>query len=364
MDSRIGLRKDELDTPTLLVDLDILDRNISEIAETCRAHHVNWRPHAKSHKSPDIVRRQLVAGAKGIVCAKLAEAEVMAQAGIDDIMIANQIVGDIKVERLAGLSRYAETIVAVDSIENVIALAARFRVSDRPLSAVIEVDIGMGRAGVSPGEQVAELAAAIAAARGLRFRGVMGWESHVVSIPDPILKANAVKEAIGLLVTSAELCRKKGLPVDIVSCGGTGVFPYCCAEPGVTEVQVGGGIFSDIHYRTHADFRFPYALTLLAIVTSRPTTTRVILDVGRKELSADLAMPEPLGVPEVASIRLSAEHTTIELKRPSVEPKVGDHVEMIAGYSDTTIHLHEDIVGLRKGVVETVWPISGRGKFK
>jgi D-serine deaminase-like pyridoxal phosphate-dependent protein len=362
MDSRIGLRKDELDTPALLVDLDILDRNIGEIAETCRAHHVNWRPHAKSHKSPDIVRKQLAAGAKGIVCAKLAEAEVMAQAGIENIMIANQIVGDIKIERLAGLSRYAEPIVAVDSIENVMALAARFRVSDRSLSAVIEVDIGMGRAGVSPGEQVAELAAAIAAARGLRFRGVMGWESHVVSIPDSTLKANAVSEAIGLLVTSAELCRS--LPVDIVSCGGTGVFPYCCAEPGVTEVQVGGGIFSDVHYRTHANFRFPYALTLLAIVTSRPTATRVILDVGRKELSADLAMPELLGVPEIASIRLSAEHTTIELKRPSAEPKVGDHVEMIVGYSDTTIHLHEDIVGLRKGVVETVWPISGRGKFK
>lgn len=362
MDGRIGLRKDELDTPALLVDLDALDHNIGVIAETCRAHHVNWRPHSKSHKSPDVIRTQLGAGAKGIVCAKLAEAEVMAQAGISDILIANQIVGTIKIERLAALSRYAEPIVAVDSIENVTALAARFR-ADRPLSIVIEVDIGMARAGVSPGVQVVELAAPIMAAGGLRFRGVMGWESHVIAIPDPTTKARAVEKAVGQLVASADLCRRKGFPVDIVSCGGTGDFPYCCAVPGVTEVQVGGGIFSDAHYRTHTNFSLPYALTLLATVTSRPTATRIILDIGRKEMSADAAMPEPLGVPEVASIRLSAEHTTIELERPSAEPRVGDRVEMVAGYSDTTIHLHENIVGLRKGVVETVWPISGRGKF-
>ena len=274
MDGRIGLRKEELDTPALLVDLDALDHNIHEIAETCRVHHVNWRPHSKSHKSPDIVRKQLAVGAKGIVCAKLAEAEVMAQAGIGDIMIANQIVGAIKIERLATLSRYAEPIVAVDSIENVTALATRFR-ADRPLSVVIEVDIGMGRAGVSPGAQVAGLAAAIMAARGLRFRGVMGWESHVIGIPDPALKAKAVAEAVGLLVASADLCRGKGFPVDIVSCGGTGDFPYCCAVPGVTEVQVGGGVFSDAHYRTHTNFSLPYALTLLATVTSWPTATRV-----------------------------------------------------------------------------------------
>jgi D-serine deaminase-like pyridoxal phosphate-dependent protein len=364
MDDRIGRRKDELDTPVLLVDLDMLDRNISEIAETCRAHRVNWRPHTKSHKSPDIAQRQLAAGANGIVCAKLGEAEVMAQAGIRDILIANQIVGDSKIERLVKLAERAEPIAAVDCTANIEALAARFRVSGHVLSLVVEIDLGMMRAGVPPGERVVELAAAIASKAGLRFRGVMGWESHAVGISDPTSKAVSVGAAIRQLAESADLCRKAGYPVDIVSCGGTGTFPYCCGEPGVTEVQVGGGIFSDVHYRTHADFQFPYALTLLATVSSRPTPTRIILDVGKKELSSDAALPEALWLPELVSMRLSAEHTTIELARPCTNPGVGDHLELVVGYSDTTIHLHEEIIGVRRGVIETVWPISGRGRFR
>jgi len=364
MDDRIGRPKADLDTPALLVDIDVLDRNIHEIVETCRARGVNWRPHAKSHKSPDIVRRQLAAGASGIVCAKLGEAEVMAQAGIRNILIANQIVGAAKIERLAALAQRSEVIVAVDDVANIKALADRFRTSDRPLSLVIEVDIGMKRAGVSPGYPVVQLARTIAASPGLRLRGVMGWESHVIRIADARAKADAVSEAVGQLTASADACREAGYPVDLVSCGGTGSFPYCCGQPGVTEVEVGGGVFSDVHYRTHAGLEFPYALTLLATVTSRPTATRLILDAGKKEMSADAASPEPLGLPEMISVGLSAEHTTIELGRPSLEPRVGDRVELIVGYSDTTIHLHEEIIGVRNGIVEAIWPVSARGKFR
>ncbi len=363
-DTPIGRPKAALDTPALLVDLDILDRNIGHIAATCRAHGVNWRPHVKSHKSPAIARRQLAAGAVGITCAKLGEAETMADAGIANILIANQIVGDIKIERLLRLAERAEPIVAVDGVANVAALADASRARGAELSVVVEVDLGMRRAGVVPGKAVLALANAISRHKGLRFRGVMGWESHTVAIADPDDKARAIERALAALTLSAELCRSQGHPVEIVSCGGTGTFPCCCSQAGITEVQVGGGIFSDMHYATHYRVDLPFALTLLATVTSRPTATRIILDIGKKEMSGDAALPEPLGLGPVASIRLSAEHATIELAAPSPTPRVGDVVELVVGYSDTTVHLHEEIVALRNGVVEEVWPISGRGKFK
>jgi D-serine deaminase-like pyridoxal phosphate-dependent protein len=172
-----------------------------------------------------------------------------------------------------------------------------------------------------------------------------------------------VADAIALLSSSAEACRRAGYPVDIVSCGGTGTFPFCVQQPGVTEIQAGGAIFSDMHYRTHYHLDFPCALTLLATVTSRPSQTRVILDAGKKAMSSDAAVPHPLGV-SAASVRLSAEHATIELASPSERPKIGDKVELIVGYSDTTVHLHEEIVGVRNGRIEAIWRVAGRGRIK
>jgi len=135
-------------------------------------------------------------------------------------------------------------------------------------------------------------------------------------------------------------------------------------QPGVTDVQVGGAIFSDMHYRYHYHTDFPCALTLIATVTSRPTAARIVLDAGKKSMSGDAAMPLPIGLPAVRSLRLSAEHATIELEAPSEQPRIGDRVEFIVGYSDTTVHLHEEIVGIRRGSVEGVWPIAARGRLK
>ena len=222
----------------------------------------------------------------------------------------------------------------------------------------------MNRAGVAPGPPVVALADAIAQHPGLRFVGVTGWESHAVAIADPGEKERVVAEAIAKLVASAEDCRRAGHDAPIVSCGGTGTFPYCVRQPGVTEVQVGGAIFSDMHYRTHYHLDHPCALTLLATVTSRPTPTRIVLDAGKKAMSGDAALPEPLRLPAVRSLRLSAEHTTIELEAPGETPKVGDKLELIVGYSDTTVHLHEEIVGLRDGRVEAVWRVAARGRIR
>jgi len=362
--SLIGQPTTALDTPALIVDLDVMEANIMHIARTCREHHVGWRPHVKAHKTPEIARMQMAAGAIGITCAKVGEAEVMAAAGIRDILIANQIVGETKIRRLIGLVGPADPIVAVDSISNVNELARVAREHGRRLRVAIEVDVGMKRAGVAPGAAVVSLAREIARRQSLRFVGLIGWESHATRIADFAEKERTIVDAIAMLKASADACRQAGLPVDIVSCGGTGTFPYCVRQPGVTEVQVGGAIFSDMHYRTHYHVDFPFALSVLASVTSRPTPTRIVVDAGKKTMSGDAAMPEPIGLPAVEEIRLSAEHATLELERPSETPKIGDRVEFVVGYSDTTVHLHERLVGVRKGQVEVVWRVAARGRLQ
>jgi D-serine deaminase-like pyridoxal phosphate-dependent protein len=270
----------------------------------------------------------------------------------------------LKIRRLVDLLPLAEPIVAVDNIANVRELGAAASAVGHRLGVVIEVDIGMNRAGVSPGAPVVALAKAITETPGTVFRGLIGWESHAVTIADPEKKRQTVAEAIALLTGSADACHKAGIPVEIVSCGGTGTYPYCIEQPGVTEVQVGGAIFSDVYYRTKFHVDFPCALTLLTTVTSRPTPTRIVLDAGKKTLSGDAALPQPLGLPEIASLRLSAEHMPIELAHPSETPKVGDQVEMIVGYSDTTVHLHDQMIAMRKGRIEAIWQIAARGRSR
>ena len=171
----VGRKKNELDTPALLVDLDVMDANIGLIAGTCRQHGVGWRPHSKAHKTPEIAHRQIAAGAIGVTCAKLGEAEVMADAGITDILIANQIVGREKIARLVALRGRADVMVAVDDPGNVASLGEAAAAAGCSLRVLIEVDIGMHRAGVTPGDKVRDLARGIAAQRGLVCAGVMGW---------------------------------------------------------------------------------------------------------------------------------------------------------------------------------------------
>jgi D-serine deaminase-like pyridoxal phosphate-dependent protein len=361
--SLIGASKNVVDTPALLVDLDVMEGNIERVAGICRTHGVGWRPHTKGQKTPEIIEKELAAGAIGVTCAKLGEAEVLAAGGIRDILIANQIVGPAKMRRLVDLLALADPIVGVDSVAHVEELGAALHGTGRTLRVVIEVDIGMHRAGVQPGAAVVALARAVAAQPGLRFVGVMGWESHAVTIAEPSEKARVVATAVALLTSSAEACRTAGLPVDIVSCGGTGTLPYCAQRRGVTEIQAGGAIFSDMHYRTHYHQDIPVALTLLATVTSRPTATRIIIDAGKKAMSSDAAVPMPLGVAAVRVV-LSAEHGTVELAEPSDLPRIGDKLELIVGYSDTTVHLHEEIVAVRNGRIEAIWQIAGRGRIK
>jgi D-serine deaminase-like pyridoxal phosphate-dependent protein len=358
----IGLDKHALDTPYLLVDLDLMEANIARIAGACRAAGVAWRPHTKGQKIPALAHKLIAAGAIGVTCAKLGEAEVMAAAGIQDILIANQIVGAQKIARLVNLRRHADVAVAVDDAGNVAALAEAAAAKGVTLRIVVEIDIGILRSGVTPGAACLALARDVARHPSLRFVGVMGWEGHATTIADPEAKRRVVAEAVAGLTGSAALCREAGLPVEIVSCGGTGTYLQSVAQPGVTEIQAGGGIFGDVRYRTQFGIDHPYALTVMTTVISRPNPKRIVCDAGKKTMSSDAAMPQPIGVGRVTASRVSAEHITLDLAEPAEQPGVGDTLEFVAGYSDTTVHLHDTLYGVRDGKIEIAWPILGRGR--
>jgi D-serine deaminase-like pyridoxal phosphate-dependent protein len=242
---------DELDTPALLVDLDKLERNIATMRRIIiEEAGVGWRPHTKAIKIPALARKLLEAGAIGVTCAKLGEAEILAATGIRDILIANQLVGAEKMARLAALRHRADPIVAVDSEAHVTALAEAGHRAGAPIRVVVEVNIAMNRAGVEPGVPTVALARHVHACPELRFAGLMGWEGgRLASIADPAEKRRAIEAAVGGLTASADACRRAGLAAEIVSCGGTGTYWITAALPGVTEVQAGGGIFGDVHYR-------------------------------------------------------------------------------------------------------------------
>lgn len=359
----VGRSIEELDTPALLIDLDAMEQNIAAVSGEIARHGVNWRPHAKGHKCPAITHKQIAAGAIGVTCAKLGEAEVMAAAGIKDILIANQIVGPIKARRLAYLASQADPIVAVDSPENVGELdAAAYAAGTRP-RVVIEVNTGMNRAGVLPGEPAVRLAEQIGRARALRFAGVMGWEGHTMGFSDPAERQAAISSAVGLLTGTADAIREACFPVEIVSCGGSGTYMTASGVPGITEIQAGGATLGDETYR-RLDVPVQPALHLLVTVTSRPAADRLIFDAGRKSVDPSSMAPIPLGIDAVSGIALSAEHGTIRLSEPAEAPRVGDRLTLRIGYHDQCVHLHERLYGTRDGIVEVVWPVLGRGKLQ
>lgn len=361
--SGIGLNKTELDTPVLWVDLNLMEKNIAELVEHFKTAGVEWRPHMKGIKVPAIAHKAIAAGAIGVTCAKLGEAEVMEAAGIGDVLIANQIVGPVKVARLVALRRHVDVKVAVDNETNVARLGEAARRKDVELGILVEVDIGMGRSGVPPGEPAVELSRIVHGTRGLRYLGLMGWEGHAVDIQDTASKREEIEKSVGLLAETARLCREAGLPVKIVSGGGSGTYKVTPFLPGITEIQAGGAIFSDVSYQSRGVETEP-CLFVRTMVTSRPTPDRIILDAGFKALPAWAGPPKPIGLSLVKTVEMSAEHGAVTLEAPDTTVKVGDAFDFVVGYGDTTVFLYDQLYGIRDGIVEIVWRICGRGKVR
>jgi len=362
------MRISELDTPALLVDLDRLEANLDRMAHLARAADLALRPHIKTHKTAQIARMQLERGAAGITVAKLGEAEVMAQAGVTDIFIANQIVGGPKIERLIALAQRVRVAVGVDSVEVAAPLSMASARAGIRLSALIEVDIGLGRCGVAPADAL-ELARQLNTLPGLSLVGLFTYAGNVYA-------ARNENEVAGIAAyecrTLADLAKRIAPVAGVelrVSGGSTPASRHYMAECGLTEIRPGSYVFND---RTQLD-RWAArpqdcALTVLATVIGVPASGgRAVLDAGSKSLSADPA-PESAGYgmlqedPAATLARLNEEHGFLDLSQSSLTLRVGDKIQVIPNHSCVVANLFDEMIAVRAGEVVEKWPIVARGK--
>ena len=361
--NEVGLTLNDIETPFLWADLDRMDENIRLLSGFFREAGVAWRPHIKGLRVPAVALKTLDAGAIGVTCATVGEAEIMADAGVQDLLIAHQVVGPRKYARVAALRRRADVKVAVDCDATLSGLGEAALAAGVEIGVLLEVDTGMHRAGVQPGEPAVALAWRVQETRGLRLRGVMGWEGHTTDIEDPQRKRLEIEQAVGALVQTAGLLRESGCPVDIVSCGGSGTLTVSARLGGVTEIQAGGAVFCDVTYRKWGAPTRP-ALFLRSTVTSRPVPERIICDAGFKTMPTWAESPEAVGLTGVREYGKSAEHGVLRLSVPDHRTKVGDTLDFIPAYGDSTVFLHDRLYGVRGGRVEHVWPIEGRGRVR
>jgi D-serine deaminase-like pyridoxal phosphate-dependent protein len=275
----------DLDTPALLVDLDAMESNLNRMARFYRDRRVKLRPHFKNHKAPLLAWKQLEAGAIGMTCANLREAEVLISHGVGSILIANEIAGETKINRFADLSRHADIIVAVDNPSVVSDIARIARNRKTILSVLVDIDIGLNRCGVQPGEPALHLAK-LAVEESLRFRGLMGYEGHLQALQPGPERDGLVRAGDKSLVDSRRLIEKEGVPVEIVSTGGTGTYEVAGDYEGITEIQAGSYLLMDNMYLLRGS-TYLRSLTLLTTVISRPQPDRAVLDCGVKHLSAE-----------------------------------------------------------------------------
>jgi 3-hydroxy-D-aspartate aldolase len=358
-----GTPLEELDTPCIVIDLDVAESNIAKLQAAANEMGVDVRPHSKTNKSPYWVRKQLDAGAIGVCCAKVGEAEVMVEAGVTEVMIPNQVIGKRKIARLVALAHSANIIVAVESAGNVDDLSSASTAAGAEIGVIVEVNVGMDRCGVD-GDGAVELAKQIDAAPGLRFDGLMGYEGHVVAERDYEIRKTEAEKAMAILTGAADQIRGAGIDVKLVSAAGTGTYNITGRVDGVTELQCGSYIFMDGDYlEVFNDFE--PALSVLATVISRQKQDVAIVDMGLKSISMDRGLAEVISPASASIINHSEEHTAVNLPDAASQAlKVGDKVRSRPTHGDTTINLHEYYFGIRNGKLEQAIPIPGRGKFR
>jgi D-serine deaminase-like pyridoxal phosphate-dependent protein len=355
----------ELDTPALIVDLDIMERNIQAMADAARRQGVTLRPHIKTHKVPAIAHMQMKAGAVGIGCATLGEAEVMAAAGLSDILVTRAVVGRNKIERLCALSRLTHIQVVTDSEENVDELAEVAETMGVCLGVLMEVDVGQNRCGVEPASARAlALAKRIAGKQSLRFGGLQGYEGHLVLIADEQSRVSSTLGANSAGAETKKLLEQNGIEVPILTGGGTGTYNVTglAVTSGYTEIQPGTYATMDARYSAQmGDEPFGPALGLLTTCVSRPTADRAVVDAGQKAISFDYGAPSIKGRPglEYLAGKGGDEHGVITCH--SDELKVGEVIELYPSHGCTTFNLNNWLYGVRNGYVEVVWNIAARG---
>jgi len=345
-----------LETPALLLDLDVMEQNLQTMAIFLRDSRVRLRPHFKNHRVLVLAARQVEAGAIGMTCARLWEAERLVQNGIRNVLIANEIAGSITIKRFVELSREAPIIIAVDSAKVVADLARESRRCRTEVNVLVDVDLGFKRCGIQPGEAAVSLSKLVVE-RGLKFRGLMGYEGHLLPYPPSHKKEQAVKAVIGRLTDLKRRIELEGIPVGILSCGGTGDYSTVGRLPDVTESQAGSYLLMDTWCSSFAP-DFKVALSILATVISKTPGERIVVDAGVKALSGERGLPSVKAVPGLRLRALHAEHAVIATQGAQAGIDLGDKIEIWVHYHDGTINLHNRMYGIRNGKVEEVFKIE------
>ena len=365
-----GMDEADIQTPALVLDLDALERNIKKMGDYAKAHGMRHRVHGKMHKSVDVAKLQeQLGGAVGVCCQKVSEAEVFARGGIKDVLVSNQVRDPRKIDRLAQLPKLgARIIVCVDDIDNVAELSEAAVRHGTSLECFIEMDVGAGRCGVIGAENVLAIAKAIDAADSLKFSGIQAYQGamqHMDSYDDRKAKIDA---AVAMVQEAIDLLEPAGLKPDLVSGGGTGSY-YFESNSGVfNELQCGSYAFMDADYGRILDKdgnridqgEWENAFFLLTSVMSHAKADKAIVDAGLKAQSVDSGLPVVFGRTDVEYVKCSDEHGVVA--DPDGVLNVNDKLRLVPGHCDPTANVHDWYVGVRNGKVETLWPVSARGK--
>lgn len=362
--ARVGDRLEDVDTPALILDLDAFENNLRSMQALAESHGMALRPHAKAHKCPEISLRQVALGARGVCCQKVTEAVPFVQAGITDILITNEVVGRPKLELLAQLASRVHLSVCVDHPEALKALSAALDAQHSFADVLVEVDIGQKRCGVQTHAEAVALADLTVRLPNVRFAGVQAYHGGVQHKRDFDLRQRAAQKGTKTAAGFVDALRQAGYACEVVSGGGTGSAMFDAASGVFTELQPGSYAFMDADYGALewgavADLR--HALYLWGTVISVPTAQRAVLDIGLKSTTAESGLPQPAAVPGVRCIALNDEHCILMADDPAMRPALGEKLKLIPGHCDPTFNLHDELVVVRNGLVEALWPISARG---
>jgi D-serine deaminase-like pyridoxal phosphate-dependent protein len=362
----IGKPLSEVDTPALVIDADVMERNIAEMGRFFAEIHPGLRPHAKTHKSPVIAHKQLEAGAIGITCAKLGEAEVLAAGGVRDLLIANQVVGPQKIQRLVRLARHADVKVAVDNEEHLHQISDAAVDAGSTVGVLVEINAGMNRCGVEPGEPALALARLASSLPGIHFFGIQAYEGHLQNIPSHDERERRARDAMVPVIETRRLIESHDIEVHAVSGGGTGTFDITSAIEGFDEIQAGSYVFMDGAYGKveGPNQKFRPALFLWSTIVSRPAPDRAVADIGLKTAAPEHGLPQMYGIAGAETVSQSEEHVKLQVSGDAAQLRFGDKVRFQPGHVCTTVNLHDSYIVVRGDVVEAIWPVAARGRSR
>ena len=365
--ARPGQPLAEVDTPSLVLDLDVFERNVERMQTLADRAGIRLRPHAKAHKCPDIALAQVARGAVGICCQKASEALPFVRAGIADIHISNELASPAKARMLAVLARHARISVCVDDARQVAALAQACAAAQAMVTVFVEIDVGQGRCGVADADAALRLVEEIALHPGLRFGGLQAYHGGAQHRRTRAERREAAAHAAAKAGAVVARLQAAGVACEVVTGGGTGSVEFDLASGVYTEIQPGSYVFMDGDYgRNEWDpaTGFGHSLFIASTVMSVAPATRVVLDAGLKSMAVDSGLPlvrQPEGGAELRYVAANDEHGIVECGEGAARPGLGEQVLLVPGHCDPTLNLYDELVGIRNGRVECVWPVAARG---